>query len=545
MGMEAEMSGKKKSRVNYQELFDTMTEGFSLHEIICDEDGEPYDYRFLEVNPAFEHLTGMKKEDVLGKTYRELFPNDDSSWIKACGAVSLTGEPIKLESYSPDLKKYYKVIAYRPAPGQFATIFMDISERMRIEEDLLKSEAKSRAILDSIPDLIFHLSGDGTFLDYRASGEGVLYVPPESFLGRRIDEVLPPDLVSQVKSKMEMARKSSRVQTFEYRLPIDGQQVYYEARIALSSDNTFIVLIRDINERKKMEEALREGERLFHAAIDNFPYTFIIYGRDLRIQYINRIGIEMSGMSEEEIIGHTDEELFPPNITEAYMDRLRGALETGTIQTWENTRNLESGRTTMVFNYVPIFTDKGEICRILGINYDITEIKEAKRKLELTLKENRKQNRLLKAAFEELGGNYKEVEQLLYKISHGLITPLVTIEGFLDLLKKDVEKCNRIRIEIDLGLIGDAVSRMQMLLGEALELSSLGMLPRPAESIPFKEIIDEAREHFKKTSTSNHLAITEDGKFPPVYYIGSAEGHEYPDLQVGDEVNPRPCFMLS
>jgi light-regulated signal transduction histidine kinase (bacteriophytochrome) len=172
----------------------------------------------------------------------------------------------------------------------------------------------------------------------------------------------------------------------------------------------------------------------------------------------------------------------------------------------------------MVFNYVPIFNDRGYICRILGINYDITEITEAKSKLELALKENREQNRLLKAAFEELSGNYKEIDKLLYKISHGLITPLVTIEGFLGLLKKDVEKCNRIRIEIDLGLIGDAISRMRMLLSEALELSSLGMLPGPSESIPFKEIINEAREHFKNTSTSNHLVITEDEKFPPVYF---------------------------
>ena len=511
------MRGEKESQVNYQELFNTMTEGFSLHEIICDEKGEPYDYRFLEVNPAFERLTGMKKEDVLVKTYRELLQNADPSWIKACGAVSLTGEPIELESYSPDLKRYYKVTAYRPAPGQFATVFIDISDRKRIEEYLKKSEAKSRAILDSIPDLIFHLAEDGTFLDYRAPDEWELYVPPESFLGKRIDDVLPPDLVSQIRSKMEMARKSSSIQTFEYKLAIGGCEIYYEARLALSSDGTFIALIRNIDERRKMEDALQESERRFHAAIDNFPYTFIIYDKDLRIRYINRVGIEMSGMSKEDIIGHTDEELFPPNITGAYMDYLRKALNMGTIQTRETTQNLESGRTTMVFNYVPIFTDQGHIWQILGINYDITEITEAKRKLERTLKENKKQNRLLKTVVEELSGNYKEIERLLYRISHDLITPLITIEGFLGFLKKDVEKCNRIRIEIDLGLIGDAISRMQKLLGDALELSSLGMLAKPAERIPFQEILNDTREHFKNMSTSNHVVITEDENFPPVY----------------------------
>ena len=57
-----------------------------------------------------------------------------------------------------------------------------------------------------------------------------------------------------------------------------------------------------------MEQALLESERRFRAAIDNFPYTFIIYDRDLRISYINRVGLEMCGMSEEEVIGHADEE---------------------------------------------------------------------------------------------------------------------------------------------------------------------------------------------------------------------------------------------
>lgn len=552
------MSGKKESRVNYKELFDTMTEGFALHEIVYDENGEPHDYRFLEVNPAFEHITGMKKDEVLGGTYREILPNDESSCIRACSAVSLTGEPIKLEHYSRDLKRFYNIVVYRPAPGQIATLFMDISERKRIEEDLLKSEVRSRAILDSIPDQVFHIEEDGTILDYRAPANLDFYVRPDAFLGKKMEAVLPPDLVTQVTTHMKQAQETGVTQVLECGLEIGGKEIDFEARISVLLGGGFIVLVRDISERKRIDEALLESDRLFRAAVDSVPYFFVIYDRELRFRYANRAALERIGLSEEKIYSHTNEELFSPEIIEPYISHLRRALETKSVQRVEFTNDLASGMMTFFTIYVPLLNEKGDVIQVLGISQDITKKKEAERRLKSALEENREQNRLLKAAFEELSGNYKEIEQLLYKISHGLITPLITIDGFLGLLKKDVEKCNRIRIEIDLGLIGDAVSRMQNLLGDALELSSLGMLSRTAESISLKEIINEAREHFKNTSTSNHLVITEDEKFPQLYFnrtrmvdvlmsmiyscisysgwsseLSSAEGGQGPQVHVG------------
>lgn len=511
------MSDKKDSRLNYQELFNAMTEGFALQEIICDENGEPYDYRFLEINPAFELLTGMKKEDVVGKTYRELLPNPDPLWIKACCAVALTGQPQKFENYSPDLKRHYEVTAFRPAPGQFAAMFIDISERKRIEEDLLKSEAKSRGILDSIPDLIFHVAPDGTFLDYRAPPSSDLYASPKAFLGKKMQEVLPPDLASQAAIYMKQAQKTGALQIFEFKLKMGDKEFVYEARISVCSEEGFIALVRDISEHKRMEVALFESERRLRAAVDSVPYYFAIFDRELRFRYANRAAVEMIGLPEEKIFGHTNEELFSPDIIRPYIDHLRRALETRCTQRVEHTHDIPSGNMTLFTIYVPLLNEKGNVIQILGISHDITKMKDEERRLKSTLDENKKQTRLLKTVFEELSGNYKEIEQLLYKISHDLITPLVTIEGFLDLLKKDVEKCNRIRIEIDLGLIDDAVSRMQKLVGDALELSSLGMSTKPAERIHFEEILNDAREHFKNTGTANHLVITEDENFPLVY----------------------------
>jgi PAS domain S-box-containing protein len=141
----------KQSEERYRTLFNGMTEGFALHEIICDEKDEPCDCRFLDINPAFERLTGLKRENVLYKTQKEVLPGNDTYWIEAYGKVALTGKPIHMENYSSALKRYYQVFAYRPAPKQFAVIFMDITDRKHAEEKLEVSRRLLDAMMEYVP----------------------------------------------------------------------------------------------------------------------------------------------------------------------------------------------------------------------------------------------------------------------------------------------------------------------------------------------------------------------------------------------------------
>ena len=123
----------------YGALFDAMSEGFALHEIVCDESGEPCDYRFLDMNPAFERLTGLAREDVVGRLLSEVLPHDDPKWVKTYGRVALTGEAVHFENYSPALGRHYEVFAYRTAPGQFATVFRDVTDHRRAEQELVEA----------------------------------------------------------------------------------------------------------------------------------------------------------------------------------------------------------------------------------------------------------------------------------------------------------------------------------------------------------------------------------------------------------------------
>jgi len=113
---------------DFQALFREMFNGFSLHEIVCDEVGKPVDYRFLAVNPAFERMTGLKGEQVLGKTVLEIMPDTEKFWIEAFGEVALTGKSARFEKYSSQLDKHFQVTAFRPARNQFACVFAEVRD---------------------------------------------------------------------------------------------------------------------------------------------------------------------------------------------------------------------------------------------------------------------------------------------------------------------------------------------------------------------------------------------------------------------------------
>jgi signal transduction histidine kinase/ActR/RegA family two-component response regulator len=81
-------------------------------------------------------LTGLKRSEVVGKTYNEILPGDDPMWVRTYGQVALTGKPVRFDNYSPALKRHYEVYAYRPAPMQFAVIFSDITERKQAHDQL-------------------------------------------------------------------------------------------------------------------------------------------------------------------------------------------------------------------------------------------------------------------------------------------------------------------------------------------------------------------------------------------------------------------------
>lgn len=123
----------RESQRRYQTLFDSIDEGFTIIDMIF-EDGRPTDYRFVQVNNAFERQTGLP--DVIGRTVRELVPGHEEHWFEIYGRVATTGAPERFEAPAEALGRHYDVYAFPfgdPAKHQVAVLFRDITARREAE----------------------------------------------------------------------------------------------------------------------------------------------------------------------------------------------------------------------------------------------------------------------------------------------------------------------------------------------------------------------------------------------------------------------------
>ncbi|MBN2775921.1 MAG: PAS domain S-box protein [Prolixibacteraceae bacterium] len=134
------------SETKYRDLFENMIEGFAYHKIITDTNGIPVDYEFIEVNSAFEKLTGLKRVELIGKTVKNILPNTEDYWIKRYGEVALTGQPAQFINYSKEIAKYFEVSAFSPQYGYFVTAFNDVTKRIEYENELKEYQDKLKGL---------------------------------------------------------------------------------------------------------------------------------------------------------------------------------------------------------------------------------------------------------------------------------------------------------------------------------------------------------------------------------------------------------------
>jgi PAS domain S-box-containing protein len=146
-----------RSEGQYRLLFENLSAGFAVHRMVYAADGSPADYRFLAVNPAFERLTGLRAADMVGRTVLEALPDTERYWIDTYAEVVRTGRPLAYRNYSRALDRHFDVWAFRSAPGEFATVINDITDQVRTEERLAASEARFRALFETMNQgAIFH-----------------------------------------------------------------------------------------------------------------------------------------------------------------------------------------------------------------------------------------------------------------------------------------------------------------------------------------------------------------------------------------------------
>jgi PAS domain S-box-containing protein len=183
----------ERSEEKLESLFRNMSEGFAYHRIVLDGHGTPCDYVFLEVNAAFERLTGLSADRIIGKRVTQVIPGieaDSADWIGRYGRVSLTGVPVHFESFSEALDRWYWVSAFCPHRGHFAVTFTDITDRKKAEAERQAAEERLLVTLRSIGDAVMATDTDGRVTLMNRVAEQLTGCTEAEARGRPLREVI-------------------------------------------------------------------------------------------------------------------------------------------------------------------------------------------------------------------------------------------------------------------------------------------------------------------------------------------------------------------
>jgi signal transduction histidine kinase len=124
------------SETKFRTLFENMTEGVALHEVLVDDNDIPTDYRLVDMNPAYTRQTGIELEKVRGKTSREAYGTDTPPYLKEFCDVAMTRAPYHFDTYFPPLERHFSISVISPKKYSFATVFEDVTDQKKREEEL-------------------------------------------------------------------------------------------------------------------------------------------------------------------------------------------------------------------------------------------------------------------------------------------------------------------------------------------------------------------------------------------------------------------------
>jgi PAS domain S-box-containing protein len=376
----------------YKTLIRLSPFGFAYHQIVL-ESGRPIDYRFLEVNEAFEKLTGLSAAQIIGKTVKEIIPgiaDGKFNWIEAYGELALNGGTKSFESYSSPLKRWYKVLAYSPEKNYFATLFSDITAEK--EETRLKNSLFLESLLANTPAVLyaFNIKNGMPAISYISENiKNVLGYPADDFVINNKNWascVHPDDLerLNRIRQNYASTQSVGRELYEEYRFKdkngiyrwlADHQKVITDPDGNLETVGAFL----DITDRKNALEAI-ENETKLRQIIDNIDSV-------VWLRSANRKEMLYISPAYTELFGKTRSSLYenPASFTQAIhpedKERVNNAyaefLQSGVFKQEYRIVRPDGNIRWIDSQSFPVKNEIGEIVRYAGIVKNITAEKEA------------------------------------------------------------------------------------------------------------------------------------------------------------------------
>jgi len=299
-----------KSEAGYRRIVDTATEGIWVV-------GPAAVTTF--VNARMAEMLGRSGDEMIGRPLTDfMFEEDAPDHLKKIENRRLgISESFERRFRHKDGRTVWTHVSAAPIfdddnhfNGSFA-MFTDITERKRTEEAIRASEQELRALFAAMNDAVFVINGEGRYLKIPETNPSLLYKPKEELLGKTLHEVFPGAQADILQGYVSQTLATHRPVNIEFKMRIGDNDLWFNATASPMSEDSVVIVVRDITERKQAEEEIRRLKNYLANIIDSMPSILVGMDRDETVTQWNRQAEIVSGISATEAVGRPITELLP------------------------------------------------------------------------------------------------------------------------------------------------------------------------------------------------------------------------------------------